>query len=1612
MAKYHLTNKAVEDLTGIWNYIYTMKSVIFRINYILLLIAFIVFPASAQRNNPLGKDVAGFQAGLAAYLIADPNIERDKKPEITAAAGEYMAFYATLPGQWQEEVAAIAQLSYTARLAAYPDLLNFLRVQTLMYREHQAAHGEWLEALRQMLKKSRARHFKTLVEKTDGLLSENCLYRSNAAHWKVSNTDFSFQKSPDPVFYFPNTDLSCRAYQDSTFVYGTSGSYYPMSDRFEGQKGDVYWDRAGFSPDSCRTRLLRYSANLKQGGYEAQEAELINRYLFSKPLHGRFTERLVALAQGRKSNYPQFVSESSVLSVKGIFPGMDIVGPFVQQGAKTHFGSGDRRAVLYVYEEGVLRGRVTANRFIFEPGRLSGPESHFVFYLDNDSLYNPAVSVRFDAGSRVLHVDPMENYGLDIPFIDTYHRLRMDFESMRWHLDAKKIEIGLLNMPGRVGVVSFKSLQLYSREELGKLLMGTDRNPLYQLYLLSRKGKDKELYLHDVTEGLGLSPTQALALLRNPIAFGFITYDPVQKKIELLPRLFHNLDVSAGKADFDEIEFNTSENGIVKAVLRTDSLDIRMTGVSYVHMNTKQNVYLQPEDSVVEIFRNRDFHFNGFLHAGTFNFEVRGARFYYDDYRIEIADVKRLGLEVVRMEDGEEKRHPISSLIRSLSGTVYIDNPANKGGKKDFPEYPIFESTQPAYVYYDDADIRQGAYTPDSFYFQVDPFRMEKLNTVEVDSIKFKGTLISGGIFPDIKESLVIRPDFSLGFVTQTPEGGWPAYHGKTLFTGEVSLDRGGLQGSGTFDYLASHASSRHLLFLPAEMQMKAREFRLRENQNAAISYPEIRGGGVNCTFNKKTSLYDVSSAGDSLLDCFAGPWVLAGKYSFSDRISRASGVFFKKGEARLASPHFEVRSRSFSSDSSDFRLLAGPGNDFIRTSGYAVQVDIDRKIGSFRSIDGLSPLAFGINQYEGRASGMVWNMQDKTVHLTHGMALGEERSMALDSLPVGDLYTAVLPGEDFVSTRRAQEGLHFNATSSHFSYADTVLRFMGVKRILVADALFVPEKEQVVVEKGGTLRSIQNARLYFGDRARLHAFHTVKGNILSAKQYRVSGVFSYMAPDLEEQPVFFAGIRPMKDGYSQASARITADSGALLLNEAFEFIGKITLDAAQTYPYFAGSTRMVYACDFGQKESMQEDYGKSDPTEDFEYEAPQENYDDFEYVSDDTKLRTSKKTEEEAEEDPFEYEDREEAAPTQEKKPAKRGRKKDADEVVPGKEAAHLKAGNPFLADGIQFEGLINPDSVLIPVNERTRSTVGQLLGCGFYSKPRPRSGEPEFLFMRRKLSTQLPDITAAGWLNFSKQNRAYRVFDSTGREALSVGVRSCFARATGDINLQLLTYEFHPIFYGDMMTDVQDGKVSVRAMALFDFYLTPDVCRQIAAMFNAQSQLEGADVNHRGNMMGYLERHADRRDLERVRNEIQLTGYMSRIPEPLAKALAFSELSFDWDPSRNAYMGSGKAELLAVGGNAVNKKLNTYVSMRRTRREGDVVEIYMEAASNAWIYFRHSNHYMQLISSSEALNNHILQLKAGARKKNGYEFYLSKTSQKNTFVNSFRMMEEQDEY
>lgn len=1548
---------------------------------------FLWMPVFSQARH-LSKEPAEFAARLPLYMVSDPNLGKEDREYLEKALPLYLAFYEGIDLEVQEKVAEIASLSVKARLRPYPELWEFFQVQQALYEMYPLEQAEWFNALHGLLKKNRARYFSDLVRKTRAVVFEGCLYKSVAAHWKVSGGTFHFKSEPEPVFFFKQTDLSCRAFSDSTAIEGTSGTYYPMKDCFEGHGGRVFWTRAGFNPDSCWTDLLDYSLKLRQGQYEA-EAYFCNKGLFQEPLYGTFSEHLSTTKDVSESRYPRFVSDQENLRIENIYPGMDIEGPFVQQGYRTYFGAEGRNASLKIRDKEGLRAVVSADRIVFGQERISIPEARIVIYLDQDSLYNPMVSVRFDNGNRVLHVGNMENVGFTSPYIDTYHQLRMDFEALRWYVDERRLEIGLLDVPGREGVVSFQSLAMYSRKELGQMMLGTDVNPLYLLSQMAKRGHSDEFSLQELAEYVRMSKPQALALIRNLIEYGYVTYDPSRQWITLLPRLRHTLQVTANKADFDELEFATTQKGIVKATMDMDSLVLKMSGVPYVLLSRKQNMYVRPSDSIVEIYKNRDFHFDGFLNAGTFNFEVQGGCFYYDDFKVDIADVRQLGLEVKVIENGKEVLRPVFAKIRYLAGRVYIDDPSNKGGAKDFPGYPLLESIQPSYVYYDEPYVQGGVYKADSFYFQIDPFRMPNLNTIDMDSIRFGGTLVSAGILPDLQDDLRVMPDFSLGFEQLSPEEGWPAYEGMASFSGKVTLDNSGLWGTGDFDYMASRSTSERMVLRPGDMDMYG-SFSLEAGRGQNAEYPEMAGEWTHCEFEKHNGNFRTSSIKDSLLHVFGKEWNLQGTYEFSPVLSMAEGVFHKADEAHVGSDHFSVRAQGFSADTGSLRLGGIQGACFVESQGYALDVDLLQRVGSFHAVDGRAPAVFGWNQYEGHVSSMHWDMDNGNVEMVHEGLAGIPWN-AMDSLTAAEMFHATQPGEYFVSTRRAQDSLGFYAMSSELSCRDTMLHFSGVCRLLVADAMFRPSGHLLTVSKTGMLLPLVGARLYFGDSTRLHAFHDVSANVLSSKQYRASGIFDYKAPDMDLQGIRFAGIRPVKGGHSMAEARLLADSSVLWLNEAFQYIGKITVDARQTFPFFSGSARMVYACAFpgpGERMQMEE---KSD-YDDFEYEVEEEGYDDFEYEDE----SPAEIIEEEGYDD-FEYEDE------GKREKSRKGKHGQAQEetLVPAPESIGLKEGNPFLADGIQFEAYVNPDSVRIPVDSRTRSTTGRLLGRGFYTQTRSR--EPMLLFLQRKLVSDMPDIELSGWLGFSKAARSYQITDSIGQVVMNLDLKSCLATATGNIDLLLNTYSLETRFYGKMTQDASSGLISVEALSMFDFYLCPEVCKKMAALLNEENVPEGLEIKPSDWVVKYLEQNIPDKEMRVLREDLELTGVFGHIPFELAQSsIVFPDMVLKWDSEERSFVSQGKTALLSLGGYPVNKMMKTYVCMEKTRR-GDRIDIYMEAGRNTWIYFSYTNNYMQVLTSDEGLNQFIGDLRGSKRKNGRYEFFLASLSKKNTFVRNF---------
>ena len=88
-----------------------------------------------------------------------------------------------------------------------------------------------------------SQRFQLYLERTHDILKDNILYRSSTTLWK-SNKSFDrmeFGKDSVPMYIFSNIKLTCYAYKDSSEIFNTGGIFFPLEQKWSGEKGKITW---------------------------------------------------------------------------------------------------------------------------------------------------------------------------------------------------------------------------------------------------------------------------------------------------------------------------------------------------------------------------------------------------------------------------------------------------------------------------------------------------------------------------------------------------------------------------------------------------------------------------------------------------------------------------------------------------------------------------------------------------------------------------------------------------------------------------------------------------------------------------------------------------------------------------------------------------------------------------------------------------------------------------------------------------------------------------------------------------------------------------------------------------------------------------------------------------------------------------------------------------------------------------------------------------------------------------------------------------------------------------------------------------------------------------
>jgi hypothetical protein len=656
---------------------------------------------------------------------------------------------------------------------------------------------------------------------------------------------------------------------------------------------------------------------------------------------------------------------------------------------------------------------------------------------------------------------------------------------------------------------------------------------------------------------------------------GFVLFDQENKRVIVKDRTQFYLDARTGKVDYDVILFVSNASKLSNAELKLDSFDLRINGVHRIILSDSQNLVIEPGnteiagDEYIVVGKNRNFRFNGKITAGRFSFKAQGCTFDYNSFKLDLPQIDSLWfwVEGDPLPTGGYEKKQVQTALIDLSGNILIDHPSNKSGLKPYEEYPVFNSKKDSYAYYDQLFIEKGVYTRDRFYFRISPFVLNSLNDIKTENIEFDGYLYSGGIFPDIKEALRVMPDYSLGFVRETPVEGLATYGDKGTFFNSVNLSNRGLRGDGKLNYLKSVTNASDYIFYLDSMNVHADEFNLHATLGA-VEYPDVHGFEVYEHWMPYQDEMEIHSKEKFMSMYDDEETTMEGRLDLTPLGLTGDGNLHYK-VAVMKSNLYDFKNMTYVADTVKFI------DDGWKLSDFKAQGDYNERKVLFTSNSGTSLVEFPENMYICYMDEATWFMdKDETTYTKKDATLPEE----LAGLSKRELADMEIKGSEFISTHPRQDSLRFKSAQANFNSRKKVIKAEGVPLIRVADAAVYPGDAVVTILKGADMVPLENAGILANTTTKYHEINQAGIKIYGRNDYKGKGNYMYVDKYGMEQNIYFDNIRVDTTLQTIASGTVMKES-EFTLSPAFGFYGEAYLLASRKNIGFNGGVNVKTGC-------------------------------------------------------------------------------------------------------------------------------------------------------------------------------------------------------------------------------------------------------------------------------------------------------------------------------------------------------------------------------------------------------------------------------------------------
>ena len=334
-----------------------------------------------------------------------------------------------------------------------------------------------------------------------------------------------------------------------------------------------------------------------------------------------------------------------------------------------------------------------------------------------------------------------------------------------------------------------------------------------------------------------------------------------------------------------------------------------------------------------------------------------------------------------------------------------------------------------------------------------------------------------------------------------------------------------------------------------------------------------------------------------------------------------------------------------------------------------------------------------------------------------------------------------------------------------------------------------------------------------------------------------------------------------------------------------------------------------------------------------------------------------------------------------------------------------------------VRFACDLNPANIRIRLPENIRNRKNERLEVSVLYSTINNKIYPAF-FQKTETFSDPALVSSGGVLSYDMTSSQYQVADSAGltnktgtTSTMSLKGEKCILKGEGIVNLSNDLGQVKLFANGLVQHFIIPDSTAARVMTAIDFFFSEDVLKQFTGDL-ASNNLKATNLNDPIYKSG-LTAIVGQQQAARLVSEVSTFGVYKKFPEELDRTIVLSDLNLSWNSDLRSFISSGPIGISNIRKEPVNKYVTGYVEIGK-RRNGDILNVYLELTPTVWYFFSYSNSVMQAISSNKTFNDALVATKEADRKlkvetgKTGYQFIVSTNEKRATFLRKMRAAKE----